>query len=423
MSEDGVPTTPSEPDPSGTGGSWTDLRWLVNADPQRVLEVPVPGAELVAAVYRASLDIHRDAPPWVRRQLLALDVARYGDRELSQRLAAVPVADADPEPWRVRWSTGTREDPYSRINPSGHTGGVKAVVTALLDGRRVVVSGSDDQSVRVRDLDTGRPVGEPMSGSDGRVWAVATEEVDGRPHAVTAGDWAVRVWDLTTRRRTAELPGISGEVWCVGTAVVRGRPCALASDDDTAVRIWDLAGGEQIGELTGHDDFLMAVETWVVEGRPHAVACMSGGAVWTWDLTTGQPVGEPLAGHDGEAWALATAVVGGRPHAITAGHDATVRVWDLATGRETGRLAGHEGTVSAVATTVIGGDVRIVTGGSDGTVCLWDPATGRQIGRELVFPAPVHTLTVTPHGTLVTGFGNDIAALTPAPPDPEPPTP
>ena len=353
MSDDVHMTAPAE-----AGGWWTDLRWLVNADPKRVLGLlaseagfeagfeAASDARLVAAVYRASVDVHRDVPPWVRRQLLALDAARYGDRGLSERIAVVPVEDVDAEPWRVLWSTGAQSDPHVQMNPSGHTGGVNAVVTAFSDDRRVVVTGSEDQTVRVRDLETGRPVGGPVSDLNGRVWAVATEVVEGRPYVVTASDWAVRVWDLATRHRTGELPGINGEVWCVGTAVVRGRPCALASDDDVSVRVWDLAGGEQVGELTGHDDFLMAVETLVIDGRPHAVACMSGGKVWTWDLTTGQPVGEPLPGHDGEAWAVATAVVGGRAHAITAGYDATVRVWDLVAGREVGRLVGHEGTVS-----------------------------------------------------------------------------
>ncbi|MEU9337200.1 hypothetical protein AB0D49_29250 [Streptomyces sp. NPDC048290] len=405
----------------GAGPRWADLGWLVNGDPERVRGLLDSGggphadrdARLLAAVYQASADLHGEAPPWVRRQVLALDAARYGDLELSALIAAVPVAEADAEPWRVLWSTGSRSDADFQMIPSGHTSGVTGVATASLDGRHVVITGSKDRTVQVRDLGTGRPVGGPMTGLDGRVWALATATVHDRPYVVTAEDWAVRAWDLATRHQTGELPGIDGEAWCVGTAVVRGRPCVLASDDDVSVRVWDLAGGEQVGELTGHDDFLMAVETLVIDGRPHAVGCMSRGAIWIWDLTTGRPAGEPLPGHDGEAWAVATAVVGGRAHAITAGYDATVRVWDLTTRQEVGRLNGHEGTVSAVVTTVIGGELRVVTGGSDGTVCLWEPATGRQTGRELVFPAPVHALTAYPEGPLVVGFGADIAALTP----------
>ena len=52
------------------------------------------------------------------------------------------------------------------------------------------VSGSDDGTVRVWDLATGAPVGDPFTGHDGPVRAVAVAELDGRP-----------VVDLRQRRR------------------------------------------------------------------------------------------------------------------------------------------------------------------------------------------------------------------------------
>ncbi|PZS40652.1 MAG: hypothetical protein DLM62_01795, partial [Pseudonocardiales bacterium] len=61
----------------------------------------------------------------------------------------------------------------------------------------VAVTGSDDHTVRVWDLGTGRPIGEPLTGHTNPVAAVATTVLDGRPVAVT-GSWdaTVRVWDL-----------------------------------------------------------------------------------------------------------------------------------------------------------------------------------------------------------------------------------
>lgn len=129
--------------------------------------------------------------------------------------------DVATEPWQVLWSTGAQSDPHFQMNPSGHTGGVDAVVTTFSDGRHVVVTDSKDQTVRVRDLETGQPVGGPMSDLNGRVWAVATEVVGGRPCVVTASDWAVLVWDLATRQQTGELPGINGE-WCWARLSSRG---------------------------------------------------------------------------------------------------------------------------------------------------------------------------------------------------------
>ena len=59
------------------------------------------------------------------------------------------------------------------------------MAAAELDGRPVAVSGSDDGTVRVWDLATGTPVGDPFTGHTGGVTAVAVAELDGRPVAIS----------------------------------------------------------------------------------------------------------------------------------------------------------------------------------------------------------------------------------------------
>ena len=51
---------------------------------------------------------------------------------------------------------------------TGHSGPVYAVAAAELDGRPVIVSGSRDATVRVWDLATGSPIGSPLTGHTGR---------------------------------------------------------------------------------------------------------------------------------------------------------------------------------------------------------------------------------------------------------------
>ncbi|MFF3071248.1 hypothetical protein ACFVU9_23700, partial [Kitasatospora sp. NPDC057936] len=282
--------------PVVAGAWWTDLGLLVNGDPARVWGLLDSGAgreaRLVAAVYRASAHVHRYETAGVRRQLLALDAARYGDMELAARIGAVPVVGEPAPRWQVEWSTGSQVDARARqvmtSNDPGFGGGVCAVATAVVDGRPVALEICEGDEVHVWDLITGDQIGDPLIDHDGVVYAVATTVVDGRSVAVTGGN---------------------------------------------AVQVWDLATGEQVGEpLRGHDGVVRAVATGAVEGRPVAVTVGDDETVRVWDLATGEQTSALLHGHDGVVRAVATAVVEGRPVAVTGGADETVRVWDLATG-------------------------------------------------------------------------------------------
>ena len=89
--------------------------------------------------------------------------------------------------------------PRSATRSPATAAAVHAVAAAELDGRPVVISGSSDETVRVWDLATGTPVGDPFTGHDGPVHAVAAAELDGRPVVISgSSDETVRVWDLAT---------------------------------------------------------------------------------------------------------------------------------------------------------------------------------------------------------------------------------
>ena len=56
---------------------------------------------------------------------------------------------------------------------AGHTGEVRAVAVGQVEGRPVVVSGGDDETVRIWDAGTGQPIGDPLTGHTRSVAAVA----------------------------------------------------------------------------------------------------------------------------------------------------------------------------------------------------------------------------------------------------------
>ncbi|MFD9607190.1 WD40 repeat domain-containing protein [Streptomyces sp. NPDC059970] len=404
---------------AGADGRLADPGFLVNADPEEVLALvdaaSGPAGRLAGAVYRASAHLHRDAGSGVRRQLLALDAARYGDRGLAARITAVLVEGEPAAPWRVEWATGSMVDRSLWQTLAGHTDGVIGVATGVVDGCPVAVTSSRDGTVRVWDMATGRQVGQPLTGHTRAVIGVATGVVDGCPVAVTSSsDETVRVWDLATGRQVGEpLHEHTDWVTAVATAVVDGCPVAVTGSYDGTVRVWDLTTREQIGEPL-QDHFrsdVEAVATAVVDGRPVAVTLTGGGGmVRVWDLTTHEQIGEPLTTHTGLVYGMG--VVDDGPVVVTGSGDGTVRVWNLTTRRPIGEpLTGHTGRVRAVATGVMEGRPVAVTGSGDGTVRVWNLITGRPDGPELAFPADVGAVAVTSDGRLVVGFGPEVAVL------------
>ncbi|MGW9273110.1 AAA family ATPase, partial [Embleya sp. NPDC055612] len=364
-----------------------DSEYLVHGDPAALVpafpHAHTDDARTARAVYRTSIGRHRHTDPTTRRRILTLDAARHNAAPLVTAFTDRTHAGT----WTAVAATGGHLNPAWRDTLTGHTGWVNAVACTVVDGRPMAVTGSDDRTVRVWDLTSGRPRGRPLTGHTDAVRAVACTVVDGRPVAVTGSDdHTVRVWDLTSGRPRGEpLTGHTDAVIAMACAVVDGRPVAVTGSDDDTVRVWDLTSEQPRGKsLMGPTGWVLAVACTVVDGRPVAVTGAGDCTVRVWDLTSGRPRGEPLTGHTDAVIAVACTVVDGRPVAVTGSRDHSVRVWDLFSEQPRGEpLPGHTGWVNAVACTVVDGRPMAVTGSDDRTVRVWDLIGNRPRGEPL----------------------------------------
>ena len=368
------------------GGDIDDLAqdpgFLLAADPPQLLAALDTTASMPAhaasGAYRNALPLIRRHPPAEHAAYLGLAARCAGAEALADRIDA----DGLVSPWRARWASWQLQRPHQQL--TGHAGWVRSVAAAELDGRPVVISGSNDQKVRVWDLATGDPVGRPFAGHAGTVNSVAAAELGGRPVVISgSNDQTVRVWDLATGDPVGRpFAGHAGWVRSVAAAELDGRPVVISGSNDQKVRVWDLATGDPVGApFAGHAGRVNSVAAAELDGRPVVISGSADQTVRVWDLATGTPVGAPFAGHEGSVNSVAAAELDGRPVVISGSADQTARVWDLATGTPVGApFAGHAGSVNSVAAAELGGRRVVISGSADQTVRVWDLATGAPVG-------------------------------------------
>ncbi|MFI7358032.1 hypothetical protein ACIBTP_29440 [Streptomyces avidinii] len=366
-----------------------DIGFLVHADPYGLAEAVAHArsarARLNASVYRASWGVHRALPAGARRQLLALDAARFGHRRLQAELPG----DTD---WHVRWATGSQVSPaLVRVMPGlAEPGFWLSMAVVKLDGRPHVITVGFMQSAEVWDLASGVLVRTvPLLG---HARAMAVAEVDGRPLLVVDGPHGqVLVWDIATATCTRALTGRTAGVQAVAVGELNGRPHAITSAG--RVRAWDLATGTCTHDLP----HVRAEKLTTVRGRLYAIVGRGGdvqhGEVQEWDPAVDDWI-LPLKRDLSETDAVAVAEVDGRPHAFTGSRDGQVRVWDLTTGECVRTLTGHTKQVSTAVVAQVDGRPHAFTGSRDGQVRVWDLTTGECVRTLTGHPANVPVVEV-----------------------------
>ncbi|MEV7278405.1 caspase family protein [Streptomyces sp. NPDC093111] len=392
-------------------GLLADPEYLVHAHPPELLRalasVRTPRGRLWRSVYRASSDVHRLLDEPGRRDVLAVDAARFGEREAAGELARTRT-------WRPRWATGS--EVHTALVGSFHTQAtLEATSCVEIDGQWHAVGVTTPGELHLWNLGTGAHRTVP---SEGAASLAAFCELDGRARAVAADrSGGLVLWDLTTltARRFPDVPGLSGrEVLCVeheGRAHLVGvrDPGELVvvdlasgahtlvryprepEDVDVQVRAWTVLDGRphvvlvpiRSGVITLVDlvtgrrrpplragAAVFAVTCPTLDGRPHLVSRDAGNTLTVWDLDEGSRRSLTVPAYD-QIFGLTTTDLRGRPHLVAACDDQTVRVWDLADGTEHLRLTGHAGLAEQVSCHTVDGRPHAVSL-TDTNLRVWD---------------------------------------------------
>jgi WD40 repeat protein len=234
------------------------------------------------------------------------------------------------------------------MDPAGepiaaHGLAVKAIAMGVNPAtqRLVLASAGADSIIRVWDVESGRPVGGPLVGHAGPVASVAlaASPLDGRLLVGSGGvDGDVRVWDVVSGRPASEcLTAHSDRARSASLAVSPsdGRLLLFSGSDDGTVRVWGADSGRTAGSvMKGHRRGVWGIGTVLEPGPAGRLLLASGcrdGAVCVWDAGSGASLCPPLLGHAGSVQSLAVGMrpPDGRVLVMTGGEDCTVRLWDV----------------------------------------------------------------------------------------------
>jgi WD40 repeat protein len=275
-----------------------------------------------------------------------------------------------------------------------HMDGVRAVAVTP-DGRRIV-SGSNDRTLRVWDLESGQVI-RTLEGHTRGVRAVAITP-DGCRAVSGSNDRTLRLWDLASGQMLRALEGHTHGVRAVAVAPDGRR--AISGSEGGNLHVWDLESYPKLRTIEAHRSSLNAVAV-TPDGR-RAISGSEGGNLRVWDLESGQKL-RSLEAHRSALNAVAVTPDGRR--AISGSEGGNLRVWDLESGQKLRSLEGHTGSVNAVAVTPDGR--HAISASSDQTLGLWNLESGQMLRTIEGHTSWVNAVAITPDGRRAVSGSND----------------
>lgn len=207
----------------------------------------------------------------------------------------------------------------------GHSDSINSI--AITPNGKIIASGSEDNTIRLWDLNTG----ECLATLDGHEAGVRTIAIspDGQLLVSGSADKTIKLWQLPSMKNEPICPdpiysltGHSDDVKCL--AISQDGQILVSGSQDKTIKLWNLDTGELKTTLVEH---WREVNHLVIspDGR-NLISCSGDETIQVWNLET-LKLFHSFVGHQG-----AVAVVAISPEGqplVSSSWDHTIRVWGM----------------------------------------------------------------------------------------------
>ena len=329
---------------------------------------------------------------------LSIREHRMANALYAYRQANLDAPNGDP----LRQSALRLLGSWSRVAPTTfiHDDRVNAVACSP-DGE-TVLTGCEDGTAMLWDMQTGRPRGKPLRHEKG-IWGVAFSP-DGKTVLTGSGDKTARLWNAVTGEPKGEPMRHDDAVLAVAFGPNDKTVLTGCSDGGAGMALlWDLRTDPPQVKRLPHPKRVLAV-AFDPSGEKILTGCEDNLAR-LWDARTMKAQDKPLR-HMQQI--VAVKFSPDSKTVITGSHDQTARLWDAVTGDSLGKPLRHENKVWDVAFSPDG--QTVLTGSSDQTARFWDAKTCEPIGAPLRHANSVRAVAFCPDGKhVLTGSSDNLA--------------
>jgi WD40 repeat protein len=295
----------------------------------------------------------------------------------------------------------------------GHAGPVKSV--ALSGDGKTLASGSDDMTVKVWDVGTGKvratldhtaAVTSVALSRDGKtlvsgitdgtinVWDVNAGKVsatrkghadiitsvalsgDGKTVVSGSADKTVKVWDVGMGQERATLKGHEGAVLSV--AVNRDGKTIVSGSEDKTIKLWDMDAATEFTIETPFINSISPINSVALseDGKTLVFAMRFDNTVMVYDMDKAKGKAKGKIMSTGYSHVTSVALSADGKTVVSGSDDNTVKVWDVGTGQQRAVLKGHTGPVDSVAVSADG--KTVFSGSEDKTIKVWALGAGQE---------------------------------------------